>query len=259
MKYLFDDLKSIFEKIRESEHLFLLSDFDGTLTPIVSHPEEAWLSGAMKRLLAEFARLPDTALAIISGRSLRDLRGRIGLKGVSYAGNHGLEIFEPGKGIKRFIPEQVVHELRKLRDRLKSQWMESKGAFIEDKGCILAVHYRNVEAKWVPPLLSNLGMEIGRSSLFYLSQGKKVFEVRPRCGIHKGTAVLELLNGSNGKKTLPIYIGDDQTDEDAFRALGRLKGVTVHVGREGYSRANYFVKDHTEVHRFLRMVQEQSG
>lgn len=257
MDYLFDRIRKVLRQLRVAERVFFFLDYDGTLTPIVSHPEKVNLSEEVKRLLLAFKRHPKIFLAVVSGRSLRDIRRRVGLKGIYYVGNHGLEMFRPRCGLKQLIPERVVPELKRIRDRLHNRLKDIDGALIEDKECILTIHYRNVDPKWVPPILMALKQEVKDSMVpLCLGLGKMVFEIRPKSTVNKGTAVLELLDQASRDEALPLYIGDDQTDEDAFKALKKM-GITIFVGLSGNSSAQYYVKDPFEVHRFLKIIQNE--
>lgn len=257
--YLFDQTRKILQRLKDAEQIFLFLDYDGTLTPIVSHPEKAHLSEDVKVLLSNLKKNRRILLAIVSGRSLRDIRNRIGLKGVYYVGNHGFEIFEPRHGMKLFVSKRIVHALGQIRDRLKDQFREVEGILLEDKGYVLAVHYRNVDPRRVPPLLMKLKEETMNSTAsLCLGFGKYVFEVRPKSTVNKGVAILELLNHAVPDKVLPIYIGDDQTDEDAFKAL-KGRGMTIFVGSQGPFSACYQVNDPSEVFQFLKIVEKEYG
>jgi trehalose 6-phosphate phosphatase len=257
MIYLFDRIKKVVERLRVAKRIFLFLDYDGALTPIVSQPEEAYLSGEMKRLLANLKRNPKILMAIVSGRSLGDIQSRIGLKGISYVGNHGLEVFIPKHGRNVLVSKKIFQELVDMRDRLNNQLRGVKGVVLEDKRCVLALHYRNVDPICVPPILMGLKKEINRSMApLALAFGKYVFEVKPKSSVNKGVAVLELLNHVEPGGVLPIYIGDDQTDEDAFSAL-RRNGITVLVGFPRLSSARYYVKDPSEVFQFLKIIQKE--
>ncbi len=257
MDYVFDRIRRILERLREAKHIFLFLDYDGTLTPIVSHPEEAHLSGEMRGLLLNLKKNPRVHLAIVSGRSIADIRKRVGLKGIYYVGNHGLEIFEPKHGTKRFVPKKVIQEMGRIRNRLNNQLRKVAGVHIEDKGCILAVHYRNADLKWVPSMSMTIKQEMKDSiDSFCIGQGKFVFEVRPKSAGDKGVAVCELLNRVDQDGVLPLYIGDDQTDEDAFKVL-RRQGITIMVGSPPLSSARYYVKDPAEVFQFFDRVQNE--
>ncbi|MDI6762409.1 MAG: trehalose-phosphatase [Thermodesulfobacteriota bacterium] len=256
MDYLFDQTEKILARFKTANRIFFFLDYDGTLTPIVSHPEKATLSKETRALLLALKKSPKFLLAIVSGRSLKDIRELVGLKGVYYVGNHGLEIFTPKRGTKTLVPEKVVPELGRIRDRLNNQLKDVNGVLIEDKGWILAIHYRNVDLRQVPPIFMALKQEIKDSMVpLCLGHGKMVFEIRPQSTGNKGTAVLGLLDQVNQDGVLPIYIGDDQTDEDAFKAL-KKRGITIFVGFLSNSLAKYYVKDPSEVYQFLKIIKK---
>jgi len=255
--HLFDRIKKIAERLRLAKRIFLFLDYDGTLTPIVSQPEKAYLSGKMKRLLVNLRRNPRIQMAVVSGRSLKDIRQRVGLKGITYIGTHGLEIFFPKRGRKVLVSKKIFRELGKMRDRLNSQLREVKGVVLEDKGCVLALHYRNANPIYVPPILMGLKKEIEHSRVpLTLEFGKYVFEIRPKSPVNKGMAILELLSQAGQERLLSVYIGDDQTDEDVFRIL-RGHGITVLVGLPRPSSVRYYVKDPSEVFQFLKIIQKE--
>ena len=134
MHYLFDRIKKVLKRLIAAERIFLFLDYDGTLTPIVSHPHDAYLSEETKNLLLRTKKNPRTQLAIVSGRSLKDIRTRVGLKGIYYIGNHGLEIFGPKQGMKWFVSKKIIQPMGGIRDRLNDQFRDVEGILIEDKG-----------------------------------------------------------------------------------------------------------------------------
>lgn len=257
MDYLFDRIEKILARLKTANRIFFFFDYDGTLTPIVSRPEKAILSKETRALLLALKKNPKLLLAIVSGRSLKDIRKLVGLKGVYYVGNHGLEVFTPKRGTKKLVPENVVPELGRIRDRLNNQLKDVDGVLIEDKGSILAIHYRNVDPRQVPPIFMALKQEIKDSVVpLCLGHGKMVFEIRPQSTVNKGTAVLGLLDQVNQDGLLSIYIGDDQTDEDAFKVLKKI-GMTIFVGLPGRSSAQYYLNDPYEVYQFLKILQRE--
>ena len=257
MDYLFDRIEKILARLKSAKCIFFFLDYDGTLSPIVSRPEQAIFSEETKALLLALKKNPKFLLAIVSGRSLKDIRKLVGLKKIYYIGNHGLEIFAPESGVRQLIPDDIVSELGRIRDQLNSQLKNVDGVLIEDKECILTIHYRNVDPKCVPPILMALKQEIKGSRIpLCLGYGKMVFEIRPKSNVNKGTAVLELLEQVKKDKFLPLYIGDDQTDEDVFKVL-KIRGITILVGLSCNSSAQYYLNDPFEVYQFLKMVQEE--
>lgn len=258
MNYLFDNIRKIQDRLRVAERIFLFLDYDGTLVDIVLHPEDANLPQEVRTTLSALKKAPRISMAIVSGRSLNDIRNRVGLNGIHYVGNHGLEIFTPKSGMRQLLPKETIGTLRTICDRLNCHFKGIEGILVEDKRCTLAVHYRTVDPRWVPSILMILAQEIKKSiTPLCLHFGKMVFEVRPRRPVNKGTAILDLLGKMDQNGVLPIYIGDDQTDEDAFRALKR-RGMTIFVGipKPTISSAQYYVKDPSEVHGLLKKIEK---
>lgn len=227
-------------------------DYDGTLTPIVARPELAVLSDAMRATLVRLAeRCP---VAIVSGRDRADVARLVGLDGLVYAGSHGFDIAGPG-GLRKeheraaaFLPA-----LDRAEERLRREVAGIDGALPERKKFAIAVHYRLVAEEEVARIERAVAAVAAAIPELRRSAGKKVFELRPRIDWDKGKAVLWLLAalGLDGTDVLPFYIGDDETDEDAFRALAG-HGIAILVGGEGRSTAaGYVLADPAEVARFL--------
>ncbi len=257
MHYLFKDKKNIQSHIGR-KRLFLFLDYDGTLTPIVQTPQQAVLSHDIKTLLKRLTKKCD--LAIISGRSLKDVKKRVGIKGIFYAGNHGWEIEGRGIRFKSRIVPRLKKVLQHIRDGLKSKLSGIKGVFVEDKGLSLSVHYRLADKKDIGRIRNSFD----EVTHFFLirkkikgSLGKKVFEVRPPLAWDKGTVVLWLLSAQKSilKKgaPYPVYLGDDVTDEDAFKAL-KKKGLGIFVGRPKDSYARFYLKGPHDVKKFLEQI-----
>ncbi|MCR4337240.1 MAG: trehalose-phosphatase [Candidatus Omnitrophica bacterium] len=245
----------LLKKENPKRQLLLLLDFDGTLTPIAETPAHAILSQKTRGLLKKLAARRDITLGVISGRGLKDVQAKVGIKNIIYAGNHGFEIRGPGIRFDRINRSQkkVMQEIHK---KLVQKFSDIPEIFLEDKGITLSLHYRRVPVKMRPrvsrifhqicnPYLQENKIKIGR--------GKKVFEVRPPVDWGKGRAVEWLLKRSRNKKVWPIYIGDDQTDEDAFEVL-RGQGLSVVVGKRAKSCAQYHLKNPAEVTKFLQRL-----
>ncbi len=256
MRYLFSEWNEVSSRIKKSPQVFLFFDYDGTLTPIVSTPEEAKFPKRAKNLVKRLKTHSKFTVAIISGRSLKNVKTMVGLKGIIYAGNHGLEI--EGKGVKFLKPvaaDSFKPLMKKISLSLHRALKHIKGARVEDKGATLSVHYRLVKGKDVS-LVKNrferIVIPFIRSKKVRLSSGKKVLEVRPNLDWHKGKAVLMLLKGK--KKVLPLYLGDDVTDIDGFRAI-KGKGISIFVGSQKKpTGADYFLKDPKDVERFIEKL-----
>jgi trehalose-phosphatase len=228
-------------------------DYDGTLTPIVARPEQAVLSTAMRRTLAALAR--HGIVAIVSGRGLEDVRQRVGLDNLVYAGSHGFEIYGPGR--ERLRSEKGTAALPALADaeqKLRERLADIEGAQVERKRFSIAVHYRNVASAQTETVARIVDEVRQGENGLRKGYGKKVFELQPDVEWDKGRAVLWLMDrlGLDPAAVRPIYIGDDVTDEDAFRALqGRGCGIVVHGGEGRSTFADFGLGTPEDVRAFL--------
>jgi trehalose-phosphatase len=254
---LFKDWGKLETVIRNSRRILLFLDYDGTLTPIVSTPEEAKLDVRTRNLLNCLAKKDKIRIGIISGRKLSRIKKVMGLKGIFYCGNHGLEI--EGPGIKFIHPAQkkLWPVLKVIKTVLQNQIKKIKGAWVEDKGLGLALHFRLVGDKNIPQIkkiFKRVTLPYVKKKNITLSSGKRVLEVYPFPRWNKGKAVGVIEKFIQKRRgDLTIYIGDDVTDEDAFKVL-RGKGLTVYVGESKKSYADYYLKDTAEVVDFLKML-----
>jgi len=259
VEYLFTKFSKINEQLC-SNFILLLLDYDGTLTPIVEDPKKAVISKETKELLQKLSRSDYCKLGIISGRSLEDIKNVMGIEGVIYAGNHGLEIEGPKMKFESQVSPRLKSIMRNIAAEIQKQISGIKGALVEDKGLTLSIHYRLVAKKDLPAfekIIAEVTTPYIVRDKIKVNPGKKVYEIKPPVEWDKGKVVLWLLTRQQsalGKKMVfPVYIGDDVTDEDAFKVLKR-KGLTVFVGEPGSSKAGYYLKGPEEVTRFLRLI-----
>jgi alpha,alpha-trehalase len=237
-------------------------DYDGTLTPTVDRPEWALLSEATR---ASLARLADRCpVAIVTGRDRTDVERLVGLDSVYYAGNHGFDIAGPG-GLRLEHDEGAnrAEDLDRAATDLERAVHRIPGARVERKRFGVAVHYRQAPRSRIREVRQALDDTAVRYPELRATGGKMVFELRPRVQWDKGRAVLWLLEALNlgGPDAVAVYAGDDETDEDAFRAL-RPTGVTILVGDAAWETAAEFrADDPGETQRLLdrltRTLDEQ--
>ncbi len=249
MKYIFNNTEKITAGIKGRKILLML-DYDGTVVPIAKTPSEAVLSDASRKIFNDIAKEPHIKLAFISGRSVAEIRKMAGIKGIFYAGNHGLEIEGPKTAFVHEKAKKTSSELRSIFDALRKKLCSFKGVLIEDKVLSISVHFRLAD----PHEEKNIKALVKASAdknRFRLSGGKKVIEIRPKEKWNKGNAAKFLLKKLKG--CFPVYIGDDKTDEDAFKALKGL-GLTVFVGDRKKSAAGYYLNDTKEVISFVRFL-----
>lgn len=227
-------------------------DYDGTLTPIVSQPEYAILADSMRDVLRKLADL--CIVAIVSGRDRADVEPLVGLDGLVYAGSHGFDIKGPdGLRMEHAGGRECLSDLDSAERELRPRIEPIAGARVERKRFAIANHYRNVADADVPKVEAAVREVVGMHGRLRMSGGKKVFELRPDIEWDKGRAVLWLLEalGLDGGDVVPFYLGDDVTDEDAFRVLAE-RGVGVLVGTPSYpTHASYGLRDTGEVEKFL--------
>jgi len=258
--YLFDD-PDVFKKLSRSGNVYFFLDYDGTLSPIADIPGHAVLSKEAKLAVGALSRCPGCEVAVVSGRALQDIAGRVGLKNIVYVGNHGFEIRLPRGGFRSPVTKRYRAILRRIKHTLKKALSPIRGALIEDKGISLCVHYRMVDKKDIPVIKSAFSASIRLNAAYKevaVRRGKKVLEIRPPAAWDKGKAVEWLLRrkqlslkGMPGR-ILAVYIGDDTTDEDAFSALRNRTALTVFVGKSKKTAAMHYLKNTSDVMRFLR-------
>jgi trehalose-phosphatase len=256
MKYLFDFLDAL-DTASADRHLVLMLDFDGTLAPIAPTPDEASIPPDTRRVLETLSKRPWCTVAVVSGRELKDVMAKVGIDGITYVGNHGLEIVRPGEEPQPL--DLTSHEalLRRIREDLARMLAPFPGALIEDKGYSLAVHFRGASEEDRPRIKAAVHEAVsahGGEDAIALGTGSMVLELRPPVGCDKGTIVHRVLETEErrfGAENLTaIYIGDDVTDEDAFKAI-RGTGWTVLVGEPRISSAEYYLNDPGDVYTLL--------
>ncbi|MFH1190962.1 MAG: trehalose-phosphatase [Candidatus Omnitrophota bacterium] len=259
MEYLFSQFSKIKELLR-NKFILLLLDYDGTLTPIVKTPSKAVIHKNTKELLQKLSRSFYCKIGILSGRKLEDIKNIVGIGGIVYAGNHGLEIEGAKIKFKSQVTSRLKSIIRNIAKDMQKRLSGIKGALVEDKGLTLSIHYRLVDKKDMPvfeKIISEVTSPYIARNKIKVNAGKKVYEIKPPVKWDKGKAALWFLARQQFilgvKNALPVYIGDDITDEDAFKALKR-KGLTVFVGKSGSSKADYYLKNTEEVAKFLRSI-----
>jgi trehalose-phosphatase len=215
-------------------HMLIALDFDGTIAPIVPHPDDAQLLPQARPVLEALAERSDTEIALISGRSLRDLQDRVAIHDVYYAGNHGLEIHGPDLHDTVAGAIELVPHVQRCFETLTRVVGDIPGIFIENKRLSLSVHYRMIHDPAIQRRVEEEVEKVFRDHRqgLRLTTGKRVREIRPDIDWHKGRALLyiiEEIESVRGHVQLPMFLGDDKTDEDAFAALPQ-RGAGVLVG-----------------------------
>jgi trehalose 6-phosphate phosphatase len=253
-----ENAKNELLKAIDKSRLGLVSDVDGTLSPIVDVPDEARVTPRNLELLAALQKQL-TLTAVISGRAAEDVYQRIRLPGLVYIGNHGMEQWQDGKVVGSPVAAAYRYNLSSATPAIKQILVA--GMRFEDKGATLSVHYRQtkdpeqVKSK-LAPAMHNIAEKHG----LHLTQGRMVFEFRPPVEIDKGTAFEELVN--HHKLDAALYLGDDTTDVAVFVTARRLRGsegcLAYGLGVESQgtpdavlAEADYLVQEVSGVESFL--------
>lgn len=221
-------------------------DYDGTLSPIVANPDQAEMPSETFELLSRLSSKVTTA--VLSGRSLADLKPRIPANVKYLIGNHGLE------GLPRTTPVSTLHsQSQAWKIALEKQLnpiADELGISIEDKEYSLAIHYRRSRKRKLARQATQAAIASleGNPKVIF---GKLVFNVVPHEGPHKGVALTRLMAESGAG--FAFYIGDDMTDEDVF-GLNDSRILTVRVGNRRCSQAKYCINRQSEINLLLKQI-----
>lgn len=257
--------KKLFSALEKLEEIFqflvnktpaVFLDYDGTLTPIVSRPEDAVLDPRMRQTLRDLAA--NCFVAVISGRDLPDVQDLVGLDNLVYAGSHGFDIAAPqGQRLAHQSGQEFLPALESAEQELRARLENSiPGVQVERKKFSVAVHYRRADAGRVGEVEQVVDRVRAESGRLRKSAGKKIFELQPDLDWHKGKALLWLLDrlGLNRPDVVPLYLGDDVTDEDAFKVL-QERGLGIAVqDAPAPTAARYRLRDPREVQKFLQAL-----
>ncbi len=237
-------------------------DYDGTLTPIRDRPEDAVISDSMREAVRRLAeRVP---VVVVSGRDRKVLQELMGLDNLIVAGSHGFDIWSPAGGsIQREEGASFEGLLREVEAKLRAELADLPGALVEPKKSSVAAHFRLVPEEQRPRVKEIVDAILSEHpEELKVTPGKMVFEIQPKLDWDKGKAVLYLLKALDLDRddVVPVYLGDDITDEDAFRALAGC-GIGLFVGSaddpETVGRttaADYVLNTIGEVEEFLNRI-----
>lgn len=261
-KYLFDKRHRTWNTLQNellnlNRPIFIFLDYDGTIVPIREKPQQAKLPESSRLLLDELAQHPNTYVGIVSGRSMKDIRRMVKLTSLFYVANHGYEIYLRKIKWRHPIVTDIVPILKKLSTNFEKTLKTIHGVLVENKIFTLSVHYRQLSGTPVYTLKKIIKTKIQEYSRFLkISSGKKVFEIKPKINWNKGKAIYKVMDLFNATTDpLIIYIGDDKTDEDAFRLLPK-GAFAIYVGSNSSSKAKYFLNDPAEVVLFLERLNQ---
>ncbi|OAY35861.1 probable trehalose-phosphate phosphatase J [Manihot esculenta] len=261
----------MFEQIIEAskgKQIVMFLDYDGTLSPIVDDPDRAFMSKKMRATVRKLAKCFPTA--IVSGRCRDKVYNFVRLAELYYAGSHGMDIKGPAKGSKykkgsEALIFQPASEFLPMIDEVYKELIEktksTPGAKVENNKFCVSVHFRCVDEKKWSELAQVVRSVLKDYPKLRLTQGRKVLEIRPTIKWDKGKALeflLESLGFANCTDVFPVYIGDDRTDEDAFKVLReRGQGFGILVSKfPKDTNASYSLQEPTQVMDFLQRLVE---
>jgi trehalose 6-phosphate phosphatase len=232
--------------------LVLLFDYDGTLTPIVEHPRLAVLDRKTRRLLAHLADRPRVQVGILSGRSLDELKSLVRLPGICLAGTGGMEIELRGYRIIHPRAGHAADTMNRLATQLRGHVAAYKGAWLEKKILGLTVHYRQMAGQ----LLGSLQAAVTEATQAFahevrIVQGPKAWEIIPTDGWNKGTAVRLILADLATNSDALFYAGDSANDAEAIEEVAAMGGMTLGIGPDSPSAAEYRLPNHAAFRAFL--------
>jgi len=239
------------------KRLLLFLDYDGTLVPIRKIPHKAVLPPSRKSILA---RLSEKAfVCIVTGRSAADIRGLVPLDNIGFIGNHGLELVWGRRSWTHPQAKTRRDALKALLSRIEKRTKRFPRIQVENKGVTGSIHLRRTDPALYPIVRKIVAESAAKSRRpFLVTEGKKVLEIRPNVDWNKGKGVLKMSRWVSGGRSRMMFIGDDRTDEDVFRALGR-NAITIRVGRGRDSSARRRLDDVEAVWRTLRRLRRDLG
>jgi len=242
----------------KGERVDLYLDYDGTLAVFAPTPDDVLPDDSVIRLISQLADSPNVRVSIVSGRRLAHIRKLIPIKGILLAGTYGVEMQTPeGKEIHQIEFESI----RPTLDSLKPRWQElingKDGFYLEDKGWALAIHARKAEEKLGLQVIDDAEKMLTSNILgdhLQKIHGYRFLEIGPN-NADKGHALRYLFDNFHWADSIPIYIGDDDKDEDAFQAINKQNGMSILVSKEERTtEAGYILPSPLEVHQWLKDV-----
>jgi trehalose 6-phosphate phosphatase len=227
-------------------------DLDGTLLDLAASPAAVVVPKGLVADLVTLRTAAGGALAVISGRPVRQVRDLLEPLRPAAAGLHGLEIVTPD-GLRR-SPRRPLPPIAGLRQSLQEGTSRIPGVEFENKGATVAVHFRHAPHA-EGQLRRLIDVALAKNRGFELLEGKNVFELQPR-GIHKGAAIREFMALPPFAGRRPLFVGDDKTDENGFKEVDDMGGITIHVGIDHPTSAQWRVASPEHLRRWLAEAAE---
>ncbi|CAH1174027.1 unnamed protein product [Phaedon cochleariae] len=256
----FDDYEDYLKNyLGKNSKLAVLLDYDGTLTPLVAHPDLAKIPLETKRVLQELSELPDIFIAVISGRAVKNVKEMVGLENITYAGNHGMEVLYPdGSSYVHQLPKDFDDQKEKMIKELENTVVRD-GAWIENKGSTLTFHFRAVP-EHLRGNLEKTAKDVMERANFKVGKAHCALEARPQVDWNKGKVALLLLEqkyGDNWNKNVKvIFVGDDTTDEDAMQSLkDNAATFRIAASKDVMTHAEKLISSTDQVLNILKLIE----
>jgi len=254
MHHIDDGLQRIASAYFAGRGLALLFDFDGTLSPLVTHPDLATCDDATQEVLSALSHLPRVTVGIISARALADLKSKIFLPKLVYAGTCGLEIEQGGVSTENTRARRCAPLLQAVAELVLPAIQGYPGAWIEQKPLSFAIHFRQISRDEVPFLKQSVACALKRfEASLVLLEGSMAMEVLPDVGWTKGDA-LDLVVRQGNKSAFPLYAGNDANDADAMKAALVYGGITIGIGPHAPRSAQHVLPDVEALSDLLRRL-----
>ncbi len=261
--HILDNLPEISEKLKSREKVLLGMDHDGTLAEIITTLVDSRMTESMRNILYSLSQNPRIHLVIISGRTLESLKEVVNIKSnnIFYAGNHGFEI-EGGGTSYTFDDKEALEKINVITEEMCGQLSKVEGMVFEKKIFTTSFIFSTVEPEKQESVRSEILESLQKYQGIRIVEGKKLFNIRPMVNINKGVA-LETVGRHFYKdewrnRVTAIYLGDDNSDEDAFKTLeDKDIGVIVNENPPETTNAGYYAKNVKEIEDFLRWLDEK--
>lgn len=262
MRYIFDVWDKIVPLIKTAEHILLILEYDGTITFITDTPDLAVPTEKIKNTIRTLVGSPFFSVGIISGRSLDDVKKKIGINGLYYGGNNGLEI--EGPEIKFTSPDakELVPLMLLIKEELTEGLEDIEGVIVENKELAISVHYRQAikrDINSIKEACYNVLKPLVDEGKVKVVGSDKMLEVRPPLELDKGRMLLWLTKNLSITRhnILPIYVGSDLVDESAFKTANKKNGLSIFVGkRSRLSFVDYYLKSPEDVTLLLDKMKD---
>jgi trehalose 6-phosphate phosphatase len=253
-------LAEMVDSYRGGASLVLLFDYDGTLVPYAPRPDLAVMSSVTRQRLERLAQFPSVFVGVLSGRTLEDLKGNIGLNALYYAGTAGLELDLGGVLIVHPESDRAAHLVTVVGERVERAVAEYPGAWVELKRLGLTVHYRSVDESRIVALRRAVRESVEPfSGALQVLDGPLAIEILPDLGWTKSSAlfkIIEVIQRTGARNVLPLCAGDAANDADVLRAVDALGGIAIGVGARAPASARYRLRGPLQLGDYLDALTE---